>query len=452
MVTKKLSGVFSMQKNTTSPVTLDKIVSLAKRRGFVYPSSEIYGGLNGIYDIGPLGTLLNNNLKKAWSDSLQRTDLEILFIEGSLLGSKEMWEASGHIQNFHDPMVDCMVCKHRFRADEIDLNKPCSHCGNKQWTEVRQFNMMFSTQLGATSDQATTVYLRPETAQAIFINFKNIISSNRVKMPFGVAQIGKAFRNEITPKQFLFRVREFEQMEIEWFCTQQDALKFFELWRGWRTAFYQRIGIKEEHIRLRDYEAAELAHYSTATTDVEYLFPFGWKELEGIAYRGNFDLRQHSTFSGKDLSVFDEATQQSYIPHVVECSVGVGRLFLAALCDAYAEDTVDGETRVVLRLTPELAPIKAAFMPLTKKQHESCFALYRQIKKETGLQLQYDESGSIGKRYRRQDEIGTPFCFTYDFESADSTTVTVRYRDSLKQERIAIDSLAQFLKDHVHAL
>lgn len=439
-----------MQKKSASPITtLDKIVSLAKRRGFAYPSSEIYGGLNGIYDSGPLGTLLTQNIKKAWVDSLKLTELEILFMEGSLLGSKEMWEASGHLQNFHDPMVDCMVCKHRFRADEIDLTKACSHCGNKQWTEVRQFNMMFATNLGATADQATTVYLRPETAQAIFINFKNIISTNRVKIPFGVAQIGKAFRNEITPKQFLFRVREFEQMEIEWFCKKEDALAFFGSWRTWRKEFFTRIGINEEHIRLRDYEKEELAHYSTATTDIEYLFPFGWKELEGIAYRGDFDLRQHSNFSGKDLSVFDETTQSSYLPHVVECSVGVGRLFLALLCDAYDEEVIEEETRIVLRFHPSIAPIKAAFMPLTKKQHDACYALYKKIKKETGFEIQYDDSGSIGKRYRRQDEIGTPFCFTYDFESVDQQTITVRMRDSMEQQRIPIDQLVTFLTSRV---
>lgn len=432
-----------------SSVTLEKITALCKRRGFIYQSGEIYGGLNGIYDNGPLGSLLMQNIRNAWTRSLKKTGLDILFIEGALLGSSQMWEASGHLKNFHDPMVDCMVCKHRFRADEIDLNKPCSHCGNKQWTDVRQFNMMFSTQLGASADQASTVYLRPETAQAIFINFKNVLSSNRVKMPFGIAQIGKAFRNEITPKQFLFRVREFEQMEIEWFCKAEDAERFFSFWRAQREEFYTKIGLSMSNVRFRDYEKEELAHYSTATTDVEYLFPFGWKELEGIAYRGNYDLLQHSTHSGKDLSVYDEQTQSSYIPHVVECSVGVGRLFLALLCDAYTEEVVEGEVRTVLKLHPALAPIKAAFMPLTKEQQADVQAIFEKIYEETEYEMVCDNSGSIGKRYRRQDEIGTPFCFTYDFESAATQTVTVRYRDTMQQERIAIDHIVPFLKKHM---
>lgn len=432
----------------TSPVTLDKISSLSKRRGFAYPSGEIYGGLNGVYDVGPLGTLLMNNIRLAWKKSLEASDLDILFMEGALLGSSQMWKASGHLDNFHDPMVDCMVCKHRFRADEIDLEKPCSHCGNKQWTDVRQFNMMFSTHLGASADQASTVYLRPETAQAIFINFKNVLSSNRVKVPFGIAQIGKAFRNEITPKQFLFRVREFEQMEIEWFCKGEQALDYFKLWKELREKFYDSIGLTSAHIRFRDYEKEELSHYSSATTDVEYQFPFGWKELEGIAYRGNYDLTQHSIHSGKDLSVYDEQTKESFMPHVVECSVGVGRLFLALLCDAYDEDIADEETRIVLRLHPRIAPIKAVFMPLTKQQHDATEKLYKKIKKETGLELMMDTTGSIGKRYRRQDEIGTPFCFTYDFDSEQTNTVTVRMRDTMTQERIALDKIAEFLKEH----
>ena len=436
-----------MATPTTSRVTLDKITALCKRRGFAYQSSEIYGGLNGVYDFGPLGALLLQNLRNAWTKSLKKTGLDIVFLEGALLGSSQMWQASGHLENFHDPMVDCMICKHRFRADEIDLNKACSNCGNKQWTDVRQFNMMFSTQLGATADQASTVYLRPETAQAIFINFKNVLSSNRVKIPFGIAQIGKAFRNEITPKQFLFRVREFEQMEIEWFCKGEDALKFFELWLKERQEFYNRIGLKPAHIHMRAHAKEELSHYSSATTDVEYEFPFGWKELEGIAYRGDFDLKQHSLHSGKDLQVYDEETKTSYTPHVVECSVGLGRLFLALLCDSYDEETIaEGDIRTVLRLKPALAPIKAAFMPLSKQQEGACKKLFKKIGEELDVEMQYDASGSIGKRYRRQDEIGTPFCFTYDFESEQTQTVTIRHRDSMQQERIAFDAIAPFLK------
>lgn len=347
--------------STSSPVTLEKIVALCKRRGFVYPTAEIYGGLNGVYDTGPLGTLLKNNIRQAWLNSLKATGEDILVIEGSLLAPKAVWEASGHLEGFQDPMVDCMICKHRYRADDIDLSKPCPHCGNTSWTEVRQFNLMFKTQVGATEDAASIAYLRPETAQSIFVNFKNVMSTNRVKIPFGIAQIGKAFRNEITPKQFLFRMREFEQMEIEWFCEESTAEKFFAFWTKTREQFYAHIGIRPENIRLRAHEKDELSHYSSATSDVEYKFPFGWKELEGIAYRGNFDLSRHSQFSGKDLSVFDEETKTSYIPHVVECSVGTDRLFLTLLFESYYEDTVEGETRVALRLHPPHCSLHCCF-------------------------------------------------------------------------------------------
>ncbi len=429
----------------SSAATLDSITSLCKRRGFVYQTASIYGGLNGVYDIGPLGTLLKENIRNMWKRSILTPKGEMLFLEGSLLGPSQVWEASGHVANFHDPMVDCLNCKHRYRADDIDLNKACPNCGKKAWTDVRQFNMMFKTNLGATEDQSSIAYLRPETAQSIFINFKNIISSNRVKIPFGVAQIGKAFRNEITPKQFLFRMREFEQMEMEWFCKGEDAKMYFDYWCAKRLEFYDMIGIKKENIRMRAHEKDELSHYSQYTSDVEYQFPFGWKELEGIAYRGNFDLTQHSKHSGKDLAVFDEETKESYIPHVVECSVGTDRLFITLLFDAYDEDTADGEQRIVLRFAPAMAPYKAAFMPLTNKQAEPMHKLYSAILQK-GIPVQYDQSGSIGKRYRRQDEIGTPFCFTYDFDSEMDQCVTVRHRDSMQQERIAIDAVPAFLQ------
>lgn len=428
-----------------SPATLEKLVALCKRRGFVYQSSEIYGGLNGVYDFGHYGTLLKNNIRNAWIQSMTSTGQDILFFEGSLLGPHAVWEASGHVANFHDPMVDCMVCKKRYRADDIDLEKPCPNCGNRNWTDVRQFNMMFKTQLGAASENSSVAYLRPETAQAIFINFKNMMSTNRVKIPFGIAQIGKAFRNEITPKQFLFRMREFEQMEMEFFCKPEDSAKFFEFWCNYRKEFYAQIGIDPERIRLRMHEKDELSHYSSGTSDVEYNFPFGWKELEGIANRGSFDLDQHSKFSGKDLSVHDEATKTSYVPHVVECSVGADRLFLTVLFDAYHEDIVEGEERVVLRFHPCLAPIKAAFMPLVKKLNEPTEKLFRAIAQK-GYPVTFDESGSIGKRYRRQDEIGTPVCFTYDFESETDGCVTARNRDTTKQERISIDRVEEYLK------
>ncbi len=429
----------------SSAATLDSITSLCKRRGFVYQTASIYGGLNGVYDIGPLGTLLKENIRNMWKRSILTNKGDMLFIEGSLLGPSQVWEASGHVANFHDPMVDCLNCKHRYRADDIDLNKPCPHCGKKAWTDVRQFNMMFKTNLGAAEDQSSVAYLRPETAQSIFINFKNIISTNRIKIPFGVAQIGKAFRNEITPKQFLFRMREFEQMEMEWFCKGEDAKMYFDYWCAKRLEFYDTIGIKKENIRMRAHEKDELSHYSQYTSDVEYQFPFGWKELEGIAYRGNFDLTQHTKHSGKDLAVFDEETKESYMPHVVECSVGVDRLFITLLFDAYDEDTAEGEQRIVLRFAPAMAPYKAAFMPLTKKQAEPMHTLYSAILQK-GIPVQYDESGSIGKRYRRQDEIGTPFCFTYDFDSETDHCVTVRHRDTMQQERIAIDAVPEFLR------
>jgi len=425
-------------------VTLDAIVSLAKRRGFIYPSAEIYGGLNGVYDFGHLGSLLKQNIRAAWLESINAAvpDGQIVNFEGPILGPTAVWEASGHVQHFHDPMVDCLQCKHRFRADDIDLNKACANCGNKNWTAVRQFNMMFKTYVGAVEEASSIAYLRPETAQAIFINFKNVYTTARVKMPFGIAQIGKAFRNEITPKQFLFRMREFEQMEIEWFCKPNDAMGFYEHWCAKRMEFYQRIGLP--NTRLRPHDPSELAHYSKGTADVEYLFPFGWKELEGIAYRGDFDLSQHMQRAGKDLSVFDEQTKQSYIPHVVECSVGADRLLLALLCSAYAEEKADDETRVVLKLHPRLAPYIAAFFPLTGKQEAAMRAVYEKVK-AAGYSVQLDESGSIGKRYRRQDEIGTPVCFTYDFESDTDGSVTVRNRDTMHQERIALDKIESYL-------
>lgn len=433
----------------TTITTLEKIVSLCKRKGFVFPAAEIYGGLNGVYDFGPLGFLLKENIKKAWTNSLFNERGEILFLDGSLLGPHALWNASGHTQHFHDPMVDCLNCKHRYRADHIDLGKACAHCGKKMWTEPREFNMMFQTQLGAATDNAAQAYLRPETAQTIFVNFKNVFSTSRVKVPFGIAQIGKAFRNEITPKQFLFRMREFEQMELEWFCKPENAADFFDFWQEKRLAFYQTLGIEKQKLNIHPHEGAELAHYSTQTNDIEYAFPFGWKELEGIANRGDFDLSQHSTHSGKELAVYDDYDKKSYIPHVIECSVGVDRLFLTLLFDAYAEDTIEGEVRTLLRFKPIIAPIKAAFLPLTKKQTDAMQKIYHQVQKETGFALQFDEAGSIGKRYRRQDEIGTPFCFTFDFDSEQDNQVTIRHRDTTQQERISVENISSYLIDHV---
>ncbi len=432
---------------SSESVSLDKIVALCKRRGFVYQSSDIYGGLNGVYDFGPLGTLLKQNIRNAWVQSLKETDKDIVFFEGAILGSYDVWKASGHAENFNDPMVDCLNCKKRYRADEINLEKPCPACGKKEFTRARQFNMMFKTNLGAAADEASIAYLRPETAQSIFTNFKNVISTTRVQIPFGIAQIGKAFRNEITPKQFLFRMREFEQMELEWFCKKENTDTYFKYWIKEREKFYDIIDIKKENLRLQPHDKNELSHYSSQTTDIEYHFPFGWKELEGIADRGNFDLTQHSNQSGKELTVYDEQTKQSYIPDVVECSVGVDRMFLMVLFDAYTQDTIDGQERIVLKISPKLAPIKAAFLPLTKKLSDEFLPFYKKIKKQTGFDMQFDVSGSIGKRYRRQDEIGTPVCFTYDFDSQKDGKVTARNRNTTKQERIAIDQLETYLQN-----
>lgn len=429
--------------------SLDKIVSLCKRKGFVYQAADIYGGVNGVYDFGHLGTILKQNIRNFWLQSIENFSENILYLEGALLNPESVWEASGHLKNFHDPMVDCQNCKHRFRADDIDLEKNCPNCGNKNWTEIKDFNLMFKTNLGATAQGSSVAYLRPETAQSIFAQFKNIISTNRVKIPFGVAQIGKAFRNEITPKQFLFRSREFEQMEIEWFCKKEESQKYFKEWQESRYNFYLELGIKKENIRLKPHTKEELAHYSTACSDIEYEFPFGWKELEGIADRGNFDLTQHTQHSGKELAIRDEATNKNVIPNVVECSVGVDRLFLTLIFDAYKEEEVEGNSRIVLALSPKIAPIKAAFLPLTKKLSEQTYKIFKTVQKNSGLKLEFDESGSIGKRYRRQDEIGTPLCFTYDFDSEEDNKVTVRNRDTLQQDRIDINEIESYLQNFI---
>ncbi|MBT3456439.1 glycine--tRNA ligase [bacterium] len=431
---------------SSSQVSLEKIVALCKRRGFVFKSADIYGGLNGFYDFGPLGAILKRNIKDEWTKNMMLAKDSIIFLDGAQLGGRNIWSASGHIENFYDEMVDCLECKHRYRTDEIEIEKSCPHCGNKKWSPPRNFNMMFKTHVGALEKQSSEAYLRPETAQTIFVNFKNILTSSRVKIPFGIAQIGKAFRNEITPKQFLFRMREFEQMEMEWFCKEKDSLKMLDEWVQERVEFYYKIGIKKENLRTREHEPEELAHYSTKSIDVEYLFPFGWKELEGIAYRGNYDLSQHSKHSGKELSIYDDQAKESFIPHVVECSTGVDRLFLTLMCDAYREEKIEGEERVVLGFSPKVAPIKAAFFPLTKKQTEAFLPVYKKIRQKYP-EIQFDESGSIGKRYRRQDEIGTPVCFTYDFDSENDNSVTARDRDTTKQTRINLESIDSYLEN-----
>ncbi|MBD3273537.1 glycine--tRNA ligase [Candidatus Dependentiae bacterium] len=431
---------------SSNKVTLEKIVSLCKRRGFVFQSAEIYSGLNGVYDFGPLGAKLKQNIKNSWIDFVNKAEDEIVFLDGSILGAQAVWKASGHTDNFSDPLVDCQNCKKRFRADDIDLEKACPACGVKKWTDVRQFKLMFETELGAVSDKSNIAYLRPETAQSIFVNFKNVMNSSRVKIPFGIAQIGKAFRNEITPKQFLFRMREFEQMELEFFCKEENAEKFFNKWVELRINYFKKLGLNSEKIRTRPHEKDELAHYSKSCVDVEYNFPFGWKELEGIAYRTDYDLKQHAKHSGKDLSVFDQETGESYYPHVIECSVGVDRLFLTILFDAYTEDEIEGEKRTSLKLHPQIAPITAAILPLSKKLSNNCKNIYESLKQK-GYSIQFDDSGSIGKRYRRQDEIGTPVCFTFDFDSVQDNKVTARNRDTLKQERISIDQVENYIKN-----
>jgi len=437
---------------SNSQVTLENIVSLCKRKGFVFPAADIYGGINGIYDYGHLGYLMKENIKNEWRKSIQNDVGEIYFLDGSLIGPKAMWVASGHVENFHDPMIDCMNCKKRFRTDDdqIDIQKPCPSCGIKSWTDIRDFNLMFQTQLGAVQDDSAKAYLRPETAQTIFVQFKNMLTTNRAKIPFGVAQIGKAFRNEITPKQFLFRMREFEQMELEWFCKDVTSMYSFEFWVEKRKNFYTSIGINMDKIRMYQHPKEKLSHYSICTFDVEYQFPFGFKELEGIAHRGTFDLTQHTKHSGKDLAVFDQETGTSEIPTVIETSVGVDRLFLTLLFDAYCQDTMDGETRILLKLDPKIAPIKAAVLPLTKKLSEQAEPLYRALKKRF-TNIDFDDSASIGKRYRRQDEIGTPLCFTFDFQSLEDNMVTVRDRDTGAQQRIAIDHAESYLADLLHS-
>ena len=423
-------------------LTLDQLVALCKQRGFIFQSAEIYGGLNGVYDFGPLGTLLKNNIKKVWLQNICQFEEDVVQLDGSILGSKEVFTASGHIGGFSDPMIDCMNCKKRFREDDVDVEKPCS-CGIKNWTSAREFNLMFQTQLGAMSDNTSVAYLRPETAQSVFINFKNVCTSTRVKVPFGIAQTGKAFRNEITPKQFLFRMREFEQMELEFFCHPDSADKYFDLWLERRKKFYNELGINQENLRMHKQTGKELAHYSKCCTDFEYNFPFGWKELEGVANRGDYDLSKHIKHSGKDLSYFDAATNTKFVPHVVECSVGVDRLMLMALFDAYKEEEVEGEKRTVLSISPKLSPIQIAVLPLVKKLSEPSLKIFQDFKRR-GFSSQFDESGSIGKRYRRQDEIGTPLCITFDFDSLEDNKVTIRNRDTLEQTRISIDTAAEF--------
>ena len=421
-----------------SNVDMEKIVSLCKRRGFIFQSSEIYGGLGSCWDYGPLGAELKRNIKEAWWKSVVQERDDIVGLDASILMHPQTWVASGHVQGFADPLVECKSCHLRFRADEVKSR--CPSCEG-ELTEPRMFNLIFKTFMGPVEDEASVVYLRPETAQGIFVNFQNVLSSSRKKLPFGVAQIGKAFRNEITTGNFIFRSREFEQMEIEFFVKPGTDEEWFKYWLEERFNWYVKLGIKKDHLRLRQHAKDELAHYALDCYDIEYLFPMGWAELEGIANRGSFDLVQHGKYSGKDMSYFNEETEEHIVPYIIEPSAGVDRSTLAFLLDAYDEDVVEGETRVVLRFHPALAPIKVAVLPLSR--NEKLLPLAKEVYADLrrSFMTQYDDSQSIGRRYRRQDEIGTPFCITIDFQSLEDNQVTIRERDTTRQIRVPLAQL-----------
>ena len=472
-----------MTEHITAPraATMDKIVALAKRRGFVYPGSDIYGGLANTWDFGPLGVELKNNIKQLWWKTFVQRREDMVGLDAGILMNPKVWEASGHVVNFNDPLVDCKTCKSRFRADHLleerlgildaatkspeemsailrEANLACPHCGNRTLTDARQFNMMFQTTIGPVSETGTQVYLRPETAQGIFVQYKNIMATSRVKLPFGVGQIGKAFRNEITPGNFIFRVLEFEQMEIEYFIRGEDGAAKFDEWLAAMWEWVRLLGLDETHVRVRVHDQAELSHYSSRTIDFEYDFPgaMGWKELYGLANRTDYDLRSHQASSGVDLTYFEQATGSRFLPHVIEPTFGVERSFLVVLTDAYdEEETVDvngrPDTRVVLRLAPRLAPYRAAVLPLAKKPELTSVArdLFRSLQNDLGVLIDYDETQNIGKRYRRQDEIGTPFCVTIDFDTLDDQTVTIRNRDTMSQDRVGLSEVASWLREAI---
>ena len=449
-----------------SEKTMEKVVGLCKNRGFVYSGSEIYGGLSNTWDYGPLGVEFKNNVKNAWHKKFVQENPYNVALDSAILMNPQVWVASGHVGGFSDPLMDCKDCKTRHRADKLiedaggDANGmtfeqmsdyikehgiTCPECGSANFTDIRKFNLMFKTFQGVTEDAKNEIFLRPETAQGIFVNFANIQRTTRRKLPFGVCQIGKSFRNEIPPGNFTFRTREFEQMELEFFCKPDTDLEWFYYWKDYCKNWLLSLGIKEENMRLGDHEKEELSFYSKATTDIEYLFPFGWGELWGIADRTNYDLKQHQDHSGKSLEYFDPSDNTRYIPYVVEPSLGADRVALAFLCEAYDEEEVgEKDTRVVMHLHPALAPYKCAVLPLSKKLNENAEKVYHMLQKR--FMVEYDDAGSIGKRYRRQDEIGTPFCLTYDFDSETDGCVTVRDRDTMAQERVAIDKLAEYIE------
>ena len=456
--------------------TMDKIVALAKSRGFVYPGSEIYGGLANTWDYGNLGVELKNNVKKAWWQKFVQESPYNVGVDCAILMNPQTWVASGHLGGFSDPLMDCKECHERFRADKIiedyahkngldipdsidgwsheqmegyiaDHNIPCPTCGKHNFTEIREFNLMFKTFQGVTEDAKNVVYLRPETAQGIFVNFKNVQRTSRKKLPFGICQIGKSFRNEITPGNFTFRTREFEQMEMEFFCEPDTDLEWHAYWKKFCLDWLEQLGLKEEEVRYRDHDPEELSHYSKATTDIEFLFPFGWGELWGIADRTDFDLKAHQTTSKQNLEYFDQEANEKYIPYVIEPSVGVERLMLAVMCEAYQEEQLENDSRVVLKLHPALAPYKVAVLPLSKKLSDQGDEVFAKLSKH--FSVTYDDAQSIGKRYRRQDAIGTPFCVTVDFETANDGCVTIRDRDTMQQERVALDDLVSYIENRI---
>jgi glycyl-tRNA synthetase len=439
---------------TAQPVTMDTIVSLCRRRGFVFPSSEIYGGLGSTYDYGHYGVLTKNNIRSLWFRAMVQERDDIVALDSAIILNPRVWEASGHVAGFTDPLVDCRTCKLRFRADQLELascgRKPSKRPGETpdcDLTEPRQFNLMFETHVGALRDASSAAFLRPETAQGIFINFKNVAQLARRKPPFGIAQVGKSFRNEITPGNFLFRVREFEQMEMEFFVPPADATKWYEYWLEQRLGWHRRLGLREQNLRVREHSENERSHYSTATSDIEYLYPIGWQELEGVANRGEFDLTQHTEHSGTKLEWIDPDGNR-YTPHVIEPAVSIERIFVALLCDAYHEEVVGDRERVVLRLHPQVAPVKAAILPLVPRDEGMATrarALYEELRRHHVVE--HDDSGQIGRRYRRQDEIGTPWAFTVDDQTLEDETVTVRDRDSLAQERLPLSGVLGWLGD-----
>ena len=434
-----------------NPDLMDRVVNLCKRRGLVFPSSEIYGGFRSTWDYGPLGVLLKRNVKEAWWRSMVQLRDDVVGLDSAILMAPKVWEASGHLATFTDPLVDCRNCKERFRADQLPASGACPNCGAKDsFTEARNFNLMFKTHVGPVEDVGSVAYLRPETAQGIMVNFANVQTTARRKPPFGIAQVGKSFRNEITPGNFIFRTREFEQMEMEFFVPPADAERWYEYWCQERYRWYTDLGIDPEKLRLRAHETDELSHYSQGTSDVEFLYPWGWGELEGVANRGDFDLTQHAKYSGKDLSYFDQENNERYVPHVIEPAAGADRTTLAFLLAAYDEEEVkEGDVRTVLHFHPRIAPIKVAVLPLSKNEQLVPVASEVAAALRETYQIDVDVTGSIGKRYRRQDEVGTPACVTIDFDTLEDRAVTVRDRDAMTQERVAIDALLPALRDRL---